>query len=52
VPALRPAFAHPTAVPEASTEQFENLDVVAGRRHVGVGSDDERRHLAWPTVSP
>src|SRR5207245_2879392 len=26
-------------------EQFEHLDVVARRRHVGIGSYDERRHL-------
>src|SRR5438128_2271630 len=45
VPALRPAFAHPAAVPQAAIEQFEHLDVVARRRHVGIGSDDERRHL-------
>src|ERR1700674_3598625 len=45
VPALRPALAHPAAVPEAAIKQFEHLDVVAGWRHVGIRSDDERRHL-------
>src|SRR2546430_2123327 len=45
VPALWPALAHPTAVPEPAIEQLEPLDVVARRRHVGIRSDDERRHL-------
>src|SRR2546430_12402126 len=45
VPALWPALAHPAAVPQATTEQFERLDIVARRRHVGIRSDDERRHL-------
>jgi hypothetical protein len=45
VPSLRPAFARPATVPDPAVEQAEDLDVVAGRRHVGVGADDERRHL-------
>src|SRR2546429_1196182 len=45
VPALWPALAHPTAVPEPAIEQLEHLDVVARRRHVGIRRDDERPHL-------
>jgi hypothetical protein len=50
VPALWPALAHPAAVSEATIEQFEYLDVVARRRHVGIGRDDERRHLETADV--
>jgi len=45
VTALRPALARPAAIAEAAAEQGEHLDVVARRRHVGIGGDDERRHL-------
>src|ERR1700730_17876006 len=45
VPAHLPALAHPAAVPAAAIKQFEYLDVVARRRHVGIRRDDERRHL-------
>jgi hypothetical protein len=45
VTALRPAFAGPAAVAEAAVEQVEDLDVVARRRHLGIGGDDERRYL-------
>src|SRR5207302_1068177 len=44
VTALRPALAHPAAVAQAAVEQVEDFDVVAGRRHVGVGGDDQRRY--------
>src|SRR2546421_11447245 len=46
VPALWPALAHPTAVPEPAIEQLEHLDVVARRGPFGVRSDDGRRDLA------
>src|SRR5439155_18336853 len=45
VPARRPALAHPATVAESAAEQLEHLDVVARWSHVGVGGDDERRHL-------
>src|SRR6185437_11269609 len=45
VTAGRPALAHPAAVASATVEQGEDLDVVAGRRHIGVGGDHQRGHL-------
>ena len=45
MPALRPALAHPAAIPKTAIEQLEHLDVVARRCHVGIASDDEGRHL-------
>jgi hypothetical protein len=45
VTALGAALTHPAAVAEAAVEQLEDLDVVARRRHVGVGGDDQRRDL-------
>ena len=45
MPALRPALTHPAAVAQPAIEELEDLDVVARRRHVRVGRDDQRRHL-------
>src|SRR5438132_2383874 len=44
VTALGPALTHPAAVAQPAVEQLEDLDVVARRRHVGIGGDDEDWH--------
>ncbi len=43
--ALRTVLARPAAIAQATAEEREDLDVVAGGRHVGIGGDDEHRHL-------
>src|SRR5207253_11293589 len=45
VTVCRSALAHPAAVPLAAAEEREDLDIVARWRHVGVGGDNQGRHL-------